>query len=190
MKRTMNVTFWKGVRMMRKIKNNRVKKAEETYFTGGIWNQAGKEFSFGGNPITENNIVSLMKTAFVGNSSASQKLFIMGSDLLEKFEQSAYFTRHVREGARNQAYGLEFTQIVSKFGVLNVIHDQTFNDMEMSDCGFILDPDYLRKWTMGWKVQQFDLKRSAQSDSEARMLMEICGLVLKNPDAHTRVYYN
>jgi hypothetical protein len=57
----------------------------------------------------------------------------------------------------------------------------------MSDKAFILDPDFLRKWTMGWRTQQFDLRKSAQSDADGRMLMEICGLVLKNPKAHSRV---
>jgi hypothetical protein len=133
--------------------------------------------------------VGLMKTAFTGNASSKQKIFIMGSDLLERFEQVDY-KKIVYAGTRKQAYGLEFTQIVSKFGTLNVIHDQTLNDLGMSDCGFILDTDFLRKWTMGWRVENFDLRGSGQSDSDARALIEICGLVLKNPDAHTRVTFN
>lgn len=71
-----------------------------------------------------------------------------------------------------------------------MIHDQTFNELGWSNCGFILDPDFLRKWTMGWDVRDFDLRGSGQSDSDARALIEICGLVLKNPDAHTRVLFN
>jgi hypothetical protein len=189
MKRTQNITYWVGVKRRIKIKNSRSKKPEEIYFTGGIWNQAGKEYSFSGNPVDENNIVGLMKVAFTGNASSKQKMFIVGSDLLEKFEQIDY-RKVVYVGTRKQAYGLEFTQIVSKFGVLNVIHDQTLNDLGWSDRGFILDPDFLRKWTMGWRVTDFDLRGSGQSDSDARALIEVCGLVLKNPDAHTRVLFN
>ena len=85
MRRVMNVTFWRGVQRMIKFKNSRTKKSEEIYFTGGVWNQAGKEFSFGGSTITHNNIVSMMKAAFTGNASSKRKVFIVGSDLLEMF---------------------------------------------------------------------------------------------------------
>jgi hypothetical protein len=189
MKRTQNITYWIGARRMLVTKNSRAKRPEEIYFTGGIWHQAGKDYSFGGNPVDENNIVGLMKTAFTGNASSKQKLFIVGSDLLERFEQVDY-RKVVYVGTRKQAYGLEFSQIISKFGTLNVIHDQTLNDLGLSDAGFILDPDFLRKWTMGWRVEDFDLRESGISDSDARALIETCGLVLKNPDAHTRVWYD
>lgn len=111
MKHTQNISYWIGIKRRIKIKNSRSKKAEDVYFTGGIWNQAGKEYSFGGNPVDENNIVGLMKVAFTGNASSKQKLLIIGSDLLEKFEQIDY-KKVVYVGARKQAYGLEFTQIV------------------------------------------------------------------------------
>ena len=58
--------------------------------------------------------------------------------------------------------------------------------MGMADKFFILDADFLRKWTMGWRVNNFDFRKSGQSDADGRGLMEICGLVLKNPKAHSR----
>ncbi len=186
MRRTQNVSFWKGEKRVIKVKNSRAKKPEEVYFSEGVWTQAGKEFNFGGLPVDENNIVGLMKTAFTGNASSKQKIFIMGSDMLEAFEQVDY-QKLVYAGTRHQAYGLEFSSIVSKFGMTHTIHDQTLDGMGWSDRGFILDADFLRKWTMGWWVKNFDLRESGQSDMDARSLIEICGLVLKNPEAHTRV---
>lgn len=186
MKRTQNISFWKGVRSKLRIKNSRSNKAEDVYFTGGIWNQAGKDFDFNGVDPTVATLVSMMKTAFTGNASAKTKLFIAGSDTIEKFE-SITFNQVVYPGTRKQAFGLEFSSIVSKFGTLLVIHDQTLDDMGMADKGFILDADFLRKWTFGWKVNDFDFKKSGQGDVDGRSLIEICGLVLKNPDAHVRV---
>ena len=188
MKRVMNVSFWRGVRRRVKTKNSRTKKPEDVYFTEGIWIQAGKEFSFGGNAIDANGIVSLMKDSFTGNASGKKKLFIVGSDLLERLEQVEY-TRVVYVGSKMQAYGLELNSIVSKFGTLMVIHDQSLDDIGWGDRGFVLDPDFLRKWTMGWRVKDFDFRSSGQSDSDGRGLMEICGLVLKNPKAHIRVTF-
>ena len=189
MKRTMNLSYWYGKRRMLVVQNSRNNQPEETYFTGGVWNLAGKEYSFGGITIDENNIVGMMKSAFVGNASSKKKLFIVGSDLLEKFEQVNY-TRVVYTGTRQQAYGLEFSSIVSKFGTLLVVHDQTLNDLGWSDRGFILDADFLKKWTMGWRVNDIDFKGSGQSDKDGRTLIEPCALTLKNPEAHMRVLFN
>lgn len=185
MKRVQNVTYWKGIRRRIKKKNAHTQKAEDIYFTEGLWTQAGKDFSFGGVPVDVKNMVTLMKHAFTGNASGKKKLLIAGSDVIEAFEQVEY-NRIVNVGAKMQAYGLEFNSIVSKFGTLLVVHDQTLDDMGMADKFFILDADFLRKWTMGWRVNNFDFRKSGQSDADGRGLMEICGLVLKNPKAHSR----
>ena len=186
MKRTQNISFWRGVKGRIKVKNAHMKKAQDVYFTKGIWSQAGKDFSFGGQPVDVKNTVALMKTSFTGNSSSKRKLLICGSDVVEAFEKVDY-NRVVYPGTKAQAYGLEFGTIVSKFGTLMTVHDQTLDDLGMADKAFVLDADFLRKWTMGWRVNDFDLKKAGESDSDARSLIEICGLVLKNPDAHVRV---
>ena len=186
MKRVQNSTYWLGVKGRLKIKNAHNKKAEDVYFTRGVWMQAGKEFFFGGIPINIQGMVALMKHAFTGNNSGKRKLFICGSDVIEALENVEY-NRIIREGIKMQAYGIEVTQIISKFGTLLVVHDQSLDDAGMADQGFVLDADFLRKWTMGWRVNEFDFRKSGESDADARMLMEICGLVLKNPKAHSRV---
>lgn len=185
MKRVQNVSFWKGVRARIKKKNAHTQKPEDIYFTEGIWTQAGKDFSFGGQTVDVKNMVTLMKHSFTGNASGKKKLLIAGSDVVEAFEQVEY-NRIVKVGTKSQAYGLEFNSIESKFGTLLVVHDQTLDDMGMADKFFILDADFLRKWTMGWRVNNFDFRKSGQSDADGRGLMEICGLVLKNPKAHSR----
>ena len=185
MKRVQNVSYWKGVKRRIKKKNAHTQKAEDIYFTEGVWTQAGKDFSFGGAPVDVKNMVTLMKHSFTGNASGKKKLLIAGSDVIEAFEQVDY-NRIVKVGAKMQAYGLEFNSIESKFGTLLVVHDQTLDDMGMADKFFVLDADFLRKWTMGWKVNNFDFRKSGQSDADGRGLIEICGLVLKNPKAHSR----
>ena len=191
MKRTQNFSFWKGVKGRKKVKNAHTTKAEDVFWTEGLWTQAGKDFSFEGE-ITSTKMTDLMKTAFTGTNSGKRKLLIVGSSLLADMENlyvsaNGGYTANVQVGSRKQAFGLEFTEYISKFGVLMVTHDQSLDDLGMSNNGFILDPDFLRKWTMGWRVTNFDLRKSAQSDSDARGLMEICGLVLKNPKAHVRI---
>jgi hypothetical protein len=186
MKRVQNVTFWLGIKRRIKVKNAHNKKAEDVYFTKGVWNQAGKDFSFGGLPVDINGLVRLMKHSFTGNNSGKKKLLICGSDVVEALETVEY-NRIIREGSKMVAYGIEVNSIISKFGTLLVVHDQSLDDMGMSDKAFVLDADFLRKWTMGWRVNDFDFRKSGDSDADGRMLMEICGLVLKNPNAHSRV---
>jgi hypothetical protein len=186
MKRTQDSTFLLGVRRRLTVKNAHTSKAEDVYFTEGIWTQAGKDFSFGGVNPTAQTIVTLMKTAFTGNASGKRKLFIVGSDLLEAIEKIDY-NRVVYVGAKQQAFGLEFSTIISKFGTLLSVHCPSLDEKNMGGKGLILDPDFLRKWTMGWRVNDFDFRKSGQADADGRGLMEICGLVLKNPKAHTRV---
>ena len=192
MRRTQNVTFWRGKKAKIKMKKTRVERAEDIYFTEGIWSQAGKDLLFNNSTSTElsvEQLVTLMKTAFTGNQSGKKKLFIVGSDLLESLEQVEY-TRTVSVGEKLQAYGLEFNSIISKFGTLMVIHDQSLDDMGWSKRGFVLDPNFLTKWTMGWRTQNIDFKSSGQKDAEGRVFIETCGLKLKNPNAHVRVSLN
>ena len=187
MRQTMNNSFWFGKKFKMRTINSRTQKAEDVYFTGGVWAQAGKEYDFNGETVSATNLVNLMKHAFTGNASGKTKLFICGSDMLEALEQVDY-DKSIKVGAKAQAHGLEYNSIVSKFGTLLIVHDQSLDRATRANTGFILDPDMARKWTMGWKTQVFDFKKSGDKDAEGRMLMEICGLVLKNPKAHSTVY--
>lgn len=188
MRRTQNVTFWKGVKKKVRIKNSRSEKAEDIYFTQGIWMQAGKEIALGATAtsLDAKDLTKLMKHAFTGNESGKKKLIIMGSDFLEAVE-NVDWTKNVKLGEKSVAFGLEFDSIISRFGTLLGVHDKTLDDMNMADKAFILDADFLRKWTMGWKAKDLDKKSSGESDVDARTMQEICGLILKNPKAHSRV---
>jgi len=186
MKRGMNRSFWRGIKGMKKWTNSKTDKAEDIYFTKGIWYQAGKEFNFGSIAPDTTSIVAFMKTVFTGNASSKEKVFIAGSNVIEAFE-TVEFTRNVQVGAKKQAYGLEFNSIISKFGTLWVIHDESFDDMGFANEGFVLDPNYLRKGSYGLRTEDFDLRKAGISDKDARALIEIAFLVLKNPKSHTRV---
>jgi hypothetical protein len=188
MRRTQNISFWKGVLRKKRITNSRSTKTEDIYFTQGIWNQAGKELALGRTTtsLTAKDLVKLMKHAFSGNESGDKKLIIYGSDFLEAVE-NVEFTKNVTVGAKSQVYGLEFNSIISKFGTLLGVHDKTLDDMGMADKAFILDANFLRKWTQGFKTHNIDFKSNAEKDVDGRSLIEVCGLVLKNPNAHSRV---
>ena len=187
MRQTSNNSLWFGVKRKLKIRNSRSGKAEDIYFTGGIWAQAAAEFDFEGETLTADLLVDLMEHAFTGNSASKTKLLLAGSKLLSALEKVDY-DKTIQVGAKAKAHGIEYNSIVSKFGTLLIVHDQSLDRAKKAECGFILDPDFMRKWTMGWKTNVFDFKKSGDKDAEGRSLVEICGLVLKNPKAHSRIY--
>jgi len=190
MKTLMNRTFWRGVKRKKTWKNHKTDKAEDIYFTKGVWTQAWKEFDFAGIAPDNTNIPSFMRMALTGNASTKQKIFIAGSGVIEAFEKADYLTRNVNEGDAKQGYGLEFSEIRSKFGRLLVVHDESFDQMGFADQGFVLDPNYLRKGTYGIRQNDFDLRKAGIADMDARSIIEQCFAVLKNPKSHTRVYLN
>lgn len=187
MRRKMNTTHWFGNKRVKKVKNKHMQRTEDVYYTQGIWKQAGKEFSFGGNPVDVKSIVSLMKAAFTGDKSGDVKTIICGSDVVEALEQVDY-TRNVNVGEKLPAYGMYASSIISKFGTLQIIHALSFADLGLSRAAYVLDVNLLKKITMGWRAERLDLRKSGIADADVTVLMEICALVLKNPKAHMRVF--
>jgi hypothetical protein len=187
MRRKANATHWFGNKRVKRLKNKHMQRAEDVYYSQGIWKQAGKEFSFGGIGVDVKSIVSLMKAAFTGDKSGDTKTFICGSDVVEALEQVDY-TRNVNVGEKLPAYGMYASSIISKFGTLQIIHALSFADLGLSRAAYVLDVNLLKKVTMGWRAEKLDLRKSGIADADATVLMEICALVLKNPKAHMRVF--
>lgn len=186
-KLTQNTDFWLGALSKRKVKNKYYDKKEDlAWFMKGIWWQAGKDFSNGSSTITTQDLVAMMKKAFVGNASSSTKILFAGSDLIEAL-QNVQYNQVVYVGSRKQAMGLEFSSIISNYGTLLIYHDQSLNDIGFDNKGLIVDPDYFEKVTMGWREIPLNHKELGTSDSKGQVFVETCALILKNSKAHMRI---
>lgn len=186
MKRGMNKSFWLGSRRIVYDKANK-----EVYLTGGIWWQAGKTFAYGASSsdlqFTESMLVDLMKKAFTGNAGNKTKIFIMGSDLMANLSKIKR-DRVVNDDKVVTKYGIKFKEIVTNFGTLWCVHDESLDEMGFSDKGLIFDANYLRKiFVYELKTRDLDLRKAGTKDVDARTVSEISGLVLQNPDAHVKV---
>lgn len=189
-KLTQNTDFWLGRKEKRKVANKYNEEKEDmAWFMEGIWWQAGKDFSFGSSTITTQDLVAMMKKAFVGNASSSTKILFAGSDLIESL-QNVQYNQVIYVGSRKQAMGLEFSSIISNYGTLLIYHDQSLNDIGFDANGLIVDPDYFEKITMGWREKKWDHGELAKSDSKGQVFYETCALVMKNSKAHMRVTTN
>ena len=180
----MEKTFMFGVK--RQIYD--AKKKESVYLTGGIWWQAGKEYEYDASAgFTQNDLVDIMKEAFTGNGGTKRKMLVGGSDLIAAINKME-ITKVINASETTAAFGMDFTQIVSKFGKLGVIFSEVFDDCGMSGYGFIVDPDLITKWShIPFGKEQLDLKKAGIRNVDATVLTEASCLALRYPAAHMRI---
>ena len=85
-------------------------------------------------------------------------------------------------------WGIDFTELHSKFGTLLVMLSEVFDECEMADNGIIIDPEYITKYSpCPFTTQRLDLKASGQRNVDAIVLTEASCLVLRYPKAHMRI---
>ena len=163
-------------------------KKEYVYFTGGIWNQAGKEYYLEASAeLDESKMVELMRDAFTGNTGSKRKILIGGSRLISKICKLDY-TRVITAGQHVSKWGIDFTELRSKFGCLYVLLSEVFDEVGMENCGIIIDPEYIQKYThIPFSTEQLNLKKSGVRNVDALVMTEASCLVLRYPKAHMRI---
>ena len=170
----------------RKVWDN-VKK-EYIYFTGGIWKQAGKEFSLeNASELSTEDVVEMMRQAFTGNSGSKRKILIGGSGLISSFSKLDY-NRVITAGQHVSKWGIDFTELRSKFGCLYLMLSEVFDEVGMPNNGLIIDPEYIQKYThIPFSTEQLNLKQSGVRNVDALVMTEASCLVLRYPKAHMRI---
>lgn len=133
----------------------------EVFFTEGIWYQAG----------------------------SSRKILVAGSGLIEQLSMlDGGQQRVMLSNDVVTRWGLDFHEIHSKFGTLLVLMSEVFDICGHSDDGLIIDPEYITKYThMPFSATTLDLRTSGQRNTDAVVMTEASCLVLRYPEAHTRI---
>jgi len=186
MKRGMNKSFWLGAK---RIIYDAKKK--EVFMTGGIWWQAGKTFLYGKSALDtqfdNDMLVELCKKSFTGNAGNREKIFIVGSDLMANLSKMT-IDKTMNDEKTMTRWGIKFKVIETNFGTLHLVHDESLDEMGFSANGLIFDPNYLRKISVHeLKTLDLDLRKSGESDVDARTISEISAIILQNPEAHVKV---
>lgn len=162
-------------------------KNTEIMLTGGIWHQAGKECQYTKGNLDMNRLIEISRQAFTGNGGSSKKLLIGGTLLIEELNK----LEHVKTVGASETmtrWGLDFTEIVTKFGRLYVLASEIFDQCGHSHDGMIIDPEYLTKYShVPFRTERLDLRRSGQRNTEAIVITEASCLVLRYPQAHVRL---
>lgn len=162
-------------------------KNETVLLTQGVWQQAGKESTVNLATFDSKALIDLLKEAFTENSGSRRKILIAGSGLISainKLDAQRVIT------SRDQVtqWGIDFSEICSKFGRLYVVFSDVFDSMGMAGNGLIVDPEYIQKHVfIPFNAETLDLRGSGQRNTEAMVLTEASCLTLRYPDAHTRI---
>lgn len=162
-------------------------KKENVMFTGGIWHQAGKDFVYDDDGFTQESIIDMMREAFTGNAGSKRKILIGGSDLIGRLNKLDY-KRVITASDTVTKWGIDFTELRSKFGTLYVLLSEVFDECGMESAGMIIDPEYLQKYThVPFSAETLNLKASGVRNVDATVLTEASCLVLRYPKAHMRI---
>lgn len=179
----MEKTFLFGVKG--KIWDNT--KKEYVLLTGGIWKQAGKEFRYNEQGINQESIIDLMRKAFTGNAGSKRKILIGGSELIGTINKLDY-NRVITASDTITKWGIDFTELRSKFGTLYVLLSEVFDECGLPANGMIIDPEYLQKYVhQPFSAETLNLKASGVRNVDATVLTETSCLVLRYPKAHMRI---
>ena len=180
----MEKTFMFGVK--RSIYDAR--KKENVMLTGGIWWQAGKQYDFDPTKdLTQNDMIDIMQQAFTGNGGNKRKVLIGGSKFIGRINKLEV-TKMVMAKDDTVKWGIDFSEIKSKFGKLYVLYSEVFDDCGMEDYGFIFDPEFIQKWShVPFAAQSLDLKKAGIRNTDALVLTEASCLTLRYPAAHMRI---
>lgn len=163
-------------------------KHEDVLLTGGIWNQAGNDWSYSGAAgLNHERLVSMMRAAFTQNCGSSRKILVAGSGLIERLNNLEH-SKVIDASTTVTRWGIDFTELHSKFGSLYVVHSEVFDTCGHCDDGLIVDPEYITKYShLPFRTERLDLKKSGLRNTEAVVITEASCLVLRYPRAHTRV---
>ena len=143
-----------------------------------------KSFLFGNRTRLQ---ISLMRKAFTQGAGSTRKIMVAGSGLIEDLSKFDY-TRTVSSGDTETIWGVNFNKIVSKFGTIYVAHSEIFDLCDMPECGMVIDPEYLTKYShQPFTADRISFRKQGVRNTEAIVLTEASCLILRYPDAHLRI---
>lgn len=163
------------------------KKKENVMLTGGIWFQAGKDFTYSEDKFTQDTVIDMMKKAFTGNAGNKRKILIGGSNFIGRLNKLES-TKIVSAGENVVKWGIDFSEVCSKFGKFYVLLSEVFDECGMSNDALVIDPEYIQKYShIPFNTEAIDLKSAGVRNTDALVLTEASCLTLRYPNAHMRI---
>lgn len=160
---------------------------DEILFTGGIWNQTDRTFSYSSSDLTDNFIIGLTRAAFTGRSGSTRKVLLAGSGLIQYISKLPA-VKVIAADEKETVWGIDFHLIVTKFGTLYVHHSEVFDLCGKENSGMVIDPDYITKYThVPFSAERISFRKQGVRNTEGVVLTEASCIVLRHPDSHLRI---
>ena len=180
------ITYWKGSR------NIGYPGGKKTYFMGGISNFVSNQVDWtslldGGKPIIQpGHIDEMVRQAFSGNSGSGQRWMFVGEYLWNALKRTEDIQKNISSKEVEYEYGLYFNKINTGDGELVLIKHPLFKFMGWGYDAVILDVNNLgERHFDAQSVADFDKKKLAQANSDAKFISETACLITKYPKTHT-----
>lgn len=165
-------------------------KKQKVWTTQGIWHQVNKVFNYAEGEWTHAKFVDLCQTVFCGNNGSNKRCALLGSDLISEISK-LYLNKDVHAMDQEVVFGITWNKIVTNFGTLYCLHDEIFNQLGRPGDGIIIDPSLLEKAVMKpMNKLDLDLVKSGQRETQARVITEISGVIVKYPECHCKIIRN
>lgn len=137
--------------------------------------------------ITYETIVEMSREAFTQNAGSNRKILIAGTSLIERLSKQE-FSKVIMAQDKVTRWGIDFTELITKFGTLYVVASELFDECGHADDGMIIDPEYITKYChVPFHTERLDLRSSGQRNTDAIVITEASCLVLRYPQAHIRL---
>lgn len=162
-------------------------KREHVHLTGGIWNQVTRKAHYTPGELDHKKLVEMSRLAFTDNAGSSRKILIGGTALVEQLHNLEHY-KVIGQGGSLTRWGLDFSEIRTKFGTLYVISSEIFDSCGHANDGLVIDPEYVTKYThIPFRTERLDLRSSGVRNTDAVVITEASCLVLRYPSAHMRI---
>lgn len=161
---------------------------KDVMLTGGVWHQAAKEFHYSNSASSiKEDMISMMREAFSGCNGSPRKILLAGSSLIETLSRQEV-QRTISDNHRVTKWGIDFDEIVSKFGTLYVVRSEVFDLCGMADAGIVIDPEYITKYVhIPFTADRISFSKQGVRNTEGVVLTEASCLVLRYPEVHMRI---
>ena len=163
------------------------------YTTGGIVPTIiakGKNLVLGtaGADLTNDDLIDLCKSVFVGNCGSEKRLLFAGSEFIAELSKINLVQKQMEATNTTEVFGIQWNSIVTNFGELLLLHHPALDDYGFTKKALVIDPQFVDKYTfIPVKRESLDLQKSGDFWGDVNVTTEVCGVALRYPSCHAVV---
>lgn len=129
----------------------------------------------------------LTKTIFTGNNGSKKRFLLGGADFIESLENVYVDGKYILAKQTDVVLGIEFVQIVSMFGVLDVAYYEQLDLLGKPKTAIIVDKSNVGTKDMAggsFNIRPIDYKTSGVSKVNAAAIEQYSTMLIKNKPTH------